>query len=239
MTQSTIFSRVGQLVRANINDILDRAEDPEKMLDQLVRDYSNAIDEARTEVASTIGNLRIAEDDHRKTVAAAADWGDKAAAASRKADSAGDTAEEERFNALAKEALTRQVSLERQAETEASKIAADTAVVDQLKDGLTKMEQRLSDLRTKRQELVSRAKMAKAQSTVQGAIKAVNAADPTSDLSRFEDRIRQQEAQVRGQNELAAESLDEQFKSLESDEIASEADARLAALKGKTPVGSA
>lgn len=242
MTSQTIFSRVGQLVRANINDIIDRAEDPEKMLDQLVRDYTNAISEARTEVATTVGNLRIAEDDHDKTLGNIDDWGRKASAASRKADearTAGNTTEADRFDNLAKEALLRQVSLERQSETEATKIAADTQVVDQLKDGLQKMEKRLDDLRSKRQELVSRAKMAKAQATVQTAVSAVNAADPTSDLSRFEDRIRAQEAQVRGQNELAAESLDAQFESLESSADEAEADARLAALKSQSKVGSA
>ena len=93
------------------------------------------------------------------------------------------------------------------------------------------MEQKLTTLQDKRSELVNRAKMAQAQETVQKAVGAVNAADPTSDLSRFEDRIRQQEARVKGMAELQSETLEEQFATLEDDAVSAEADARLAALK--------
>ena len=63
MAQSSILGRISQLVRANINAILDSAEDPEKMLDQLVRDFTNNIAEAEEATAQTIGNLRMVEDD--------------------------------------------------------------------------------------------------------------------------------------------------------------------------------
>ncbi len=86
MAQTTILGRIGQLVRANINAMLDSAEDPEKMLDQLVRDFTNNIAEAEEAVAQTVGNLRLLEDDQREAQQAQQDWGDKARAASRKAD---------------------------------------------------------------------------------------------------------------------------------------------------------
>ena len=64
MTQKqTILGRVSQLAKANINALLDRAEDPEKMLDQLVRDYTNSIAEAEEAVAQTIAHVRMAEGD--------------------------------------------------------------------------------------------------------------------------------------------------------------------------------
>ena len=66
MAQTSILGRVSQLVRANINAILDGAEDPEKMLDQLVRDFTDNIAEAEDAVAQTIGNLRLIEDDARR-----------------------------------------------------------------------------------------------------------------------------------------------------------------------------
>ena len=78
MAQSSILGRVSQLIRANINAILDSAEDPEKMLDQLVRDFTNNIAEAEDAVAQTIGNLRLIEDDAREARQAAAEWLDKA-----------------------------------------------------------------------------------------------------------------------------------------------------------------
>ncbi len=85
--KQSILGRIGQLTRANINALLDKAEDPEKMLDQLVRDYTNSIAEAEDAVAQTIGNLRLAEADHAEDVAAVKEWGAKALAASQKADS--------------------------------------------------------------------------------------------------------------------------------------------------------
>lgn len=237
MTQ-TIFSRVSQLVRANLNDLIDRAEDPEKMLDQLVRDFSNAITEATNEVAVTVGSLRMTEEDLSNAHLHVEEWGRKAQAASRKGDderSTGNTVEADRLDGLAKIALQKQISFEGQVTTLTAKVASDTTVVNGLKDGLQKMQLKLDTLRDKRQELVSRAKMVRAQQTVQQAVGAINAADPTSDLARFEDRIRNQEAQVKGMAELESESIDEQFAGLDRDSASIEADSRLAALKQKTP----
>ena len=86
MSKQSIFGRIAQLTRANINSLLDQAEDPSLMLDQLVRDYTSSISEAESAVAQTIGNLRLIEQDHAEDVAAAADWERKARAASGKAD---------------------------------------------------------------------------------------------------------------------------------------------------------
>ena len=61
MAKQSIFGRISQLVRANVNALIDQAEDPEKMLDQLVRDYSNSIADAESAIAQTIGNLRMQE----------------------------------------------------------------------------------------------------------------------------------------------------------------------------------
>ncbi|MGB3414117.1 MAG: PspA/IM30 family protein, partial [Microbacteriaceae bacterium] len=167
------------------------------------------------------------------------DWGNKAAAASRKGDeftASGDAAEAERFNNLAKIALQRQLQHEREAKTAEPTIFSQQQVVLQLKGGLDQMRQRLNQLTSKRDELISRAKVAKAQSQVHDAIKSVNLLDPTSELGRFEEKIRREEALVRGKNELAASSLDAQFSSLEDLGELSEIDARLAALKtGKKP----
>lgn len=239
MAQQTILGRVSQMVRANVNDLLDRAEDPEKMLDQLVRDYTNAISDAKSEVATTVGNLRLTEQDLRETRESAEAWGRKAAAASRKADEAETSDTADQFNSLATTALTKQIGLEKQATALQAKVDADTITVNGLKEGLTKMEVKLGELKDKRQELISRAKMAQAQVNVQQAVASVNAADPTSELARFEERIRRQEAQAKGLAEVQSNSLDDQFASLEDDEVAVEAEARLAALKGKTPVGAA
>ncbi|MCK9519000.1 MAG: PspA/IM30 family protein [Dehalococcoidia bacterium] len=233
---TTILGRMGQLVRANINAMLDRAEDPEKMLDQLIRDFTNNIREAEEAVAQTVGNLRLLEDDNREAQQAKSEWGGKAAAASRKADElrmAGNLAEADRFDELAKVALRRQISFEEQTKTFATQIAQQTELTEKLKDGLNKLRQRREDLVQKRDELVARAKMAKAQIQVQEAVRDVSVMDPTSELTRFEESIRREEARARGMEEVAASSLEEQFAALDASEDELEVETRLAALKAE------
>jgi phage shock protein A len=234
MAKQSIFGRIAQLTKANVNNLIDQAEDPRLMLDQLVRDYTNSIADAKDAVAETIGNLRLLEQDHREDVDAAADWGNKALAASKKGDelrSAGNSAEADKFDNLAKVAIGRQMSSEKEARDAEPTIAQQTEIVAKLKTGLTQMEQKLQDLSNKRNELVARSKMAEAQSKVNTAIGSIDVMDPTSEIGRFEEKIRREEAKVVGQQELQASSLDAQFESLENLDSQTEVEARLAQLK--------
>ncbi len=234
MVKQSIFGRIAQLAKANINALLDAAEDPALMLDQMVRDYSNNIAEAESAIAETIGNLRLLEQDHEEDVANAQDWGNKALAASRKGDelrAAGNSADADKFDNLAKVALGRQLSAENEAKSAAPTIASQTEVVDKLKQGLDGMRGKLTELSSKRDELIARAKTADAQKQVMDAMKSIDLLDPTSEISRFEDKIRREEAKVLGQQELAASSLDAQFEQLADNDKVVEVDARLAALK--------
>ena len=242
MTKQSIFGRISTLVRANVNALIDQAEDPQKMLDQLVRDYTGNIAEAESAIAETIGNLRLMERDYQEDIQSATEWGNKALAASRKADemrTAGKSADADKFDNLAKIALSRQISSESEARGAEPTIASQTEVVAKLKDGLNGMKQKLEQLKSKRSELIARAKTAEAQTKVHDAIKSVNVLDPTSDLGRFEDRVRRQEAIAQGKQELAASSLDSQFESLEDLGELTEVEARLAALKSGTPAPQA
>ena len=230
---SSILGRIGQLVRANVNALIDEAEDPEKMLDQLIRDFTDNIREAEEAVAQTVGNLRLLEDDNREAVEAADEWGRKAIAASRKADElrASNPAEADKFNELAKVALKRQLGFENQGKTFSNQIAQQAELTEKLKAGLNKVREKREELVQKRDELVSRAKLAQAQRQVQAAVRDVSIMDPTSELGRFEERIRREEALARGMEEVAVSSLDEQFDQLEDAEDDIEIEARLAQLK--------
>ena len=238
--KQSILGRVGQLTRANINSLLDKAEDPQKMLDQLVRDYTNSIAEAEDAVAQTIGNLRLAEADHTEDVAAVKEWGNKALAASQKADSlrSSNPTDADKFDQLAKVALSKQIGFEGEAKESAPMIASQTEVVEKLKTGLIGMKGKLTELQTKRDQLVARAKTAEAQASVQDAVKSIDILDPTSEVSRFEDKVRREEARVAGQAEIAASSLDSQFEELEASTTDAEVEARLSELKGLGAAGT-
>lgn len=232
--KQSILGRIAQLTRANINALIDKAEDPQLMLDQLVRDYTNNIAEAEQAVAQTIGNLRLAEQDYNADVAAVTEWQNKAQAASRKSDelrSAGDAAGADRYDNLTKIALQKQIGYEQEVKSAEPMLASQREVVDKLKHGLTVMKDKLGDLKVKRDQLAARAKTAEAQAQVQDAIGSMNVLDPTSEIGRYEDQIRRQEAMVAGRAEINANTLDAQFAELESDADSLEVDARFAALK--------
>ncbi len=241
MAQTTILGRIGQLMRANINAMLDSAEDPERMLDQLVRDFTNNIAEAEEAVAQTVGNLRLLEEDHREAQQALTDWGSKAEAAARKADEArtsGNSADASRFEELAKIAIRRQISFESSVKTFESQIAQQTELTESLKDGLNKLRAKREELVQKRDELVSRAKMASAQRQVQEAVREVSVMDPTSELNRFEERVRREEAMARGMSEVAASSLEEEFASLDDADTEVEVESRLSQLRSGAGTGA-
>lgn len=235
MQKQSILGRIQQLVRANVNAMIDRAEDPAKMLDQLIIDFTNNIADAEEAVAQTIANVRVAEADLDIDRETAEEWGRKAAAASSKADqlrSAGDTAGADRFDELARVALVRQIAFEKDVKEAEPRIAAQNETVEQLKQGLTVMKTKLEDLRSRRDQLVGRARTVQAQAQMQESMRSIDVMDPTGDLARFEERIRRQEALVQGREEAQATSLEDQFAELEGVDEDAEVEARLAALKG-------
>ncbi|SOC53917.1 PspA/IM30 family protein [Ornithinimicrobium cerasi] len=235
MTQKqTILGRISQLARANVNSLLDRAEDPEKMLDQLIRDYTNSIAEAEEAVAQTIANVRMAESDLQADREAASEWGRKASAASAKAEQmrgGGDPDGAFKFDNLARVALGRQIQHENDVRTTEPAIAQQNSTVEQLKDGLTQMKTKLEDLKSRRGTLVARARSAEAQGKVQEAMASIDVMDPTSDLARWEESIRRQEAVVQGRSEAQATRLEDQFAELETSGEDAEIEARLQQLK--------
>lgn len=239
MQKQSIFGRIAQLAKANINSILDQAEDPQKMLDQMLRDYTNNIAEAESAIAQTIGNLRLMQQDREEDARNASDWGNKALAASSRADqerAKGDDARASKYDNLAKVAIQRQMQAESEVRSSDPTIASQEQVVEKLKSGLEQMKTKRQQLVAKRDELVARAKAAEAQNQVHDAIKSIDIMDPGSEVSRFEEKIRREEARVLGANELAASSLDSQFEELEDLGEELEVEARLAALKqGKSP----
>jgi phage shock protein A len=235
---SDILGRIGTILKANINDAIDRAEDPQKMIDQYIRDYTNDISEAEQAVAQAVGNLRLAEDDLKRAQADVDDWGSKAQAAATRATQVPNDAA--RFDDLAKAALKNQIAAESRAKTLTESVAQQTIFVNKLKDALNGLRAKREELVNKRDELVARQKMAEAQRQVQESFQSINVGDPTSDIARMEEKVRREEAMARGMAEVSASSIDSQFEALEDTHTDLEVEARLAQLKGgSTPTTEA
>ena len=182
MAQQSILGRITQLARANINALIDSAEDPEKMLDQMVRDYTNSIAEAEEAVAQSIGNLRMMEADQREAVEAAGDWGNKAAAAANKAEelrAAGSTAEADSSTTWRGSPSSGRSTSRARPRTSGASIAQQIGRGREAEDRPQHDGRQARGAQAKRDELVARAKMAEAQTKVHDALKSVDINDPT------------------------------------------------------------
>ena len=236
MAQTSILGRIGQLVRANVNAMLDQAEDPEKMLDQLIRDFTNNIAEAEEAVAQTVGNLRLLEDDAREAREAAGEWWPRprprqtgptrCAPRATRPRRTGSTASPRSPSAAScrssEQVRTFDAQIEQQ--TRAHRPA----------QGRPQQAPRSSARSWSRSATSwSPGEDGPGPDAGQQTLKEVSVLDPTSELNRFEEQIRRQEAQARGMAEVAASSLEDQFAELQSGEDELEVEARLAELKGK------
>lgn len=233
MVAQSILGRMTQMARANIHAILDDVEDPQQMLDQMVRDYTANISEAENAVAQTIGNLRLLEADSAEATKNAAEWQVKAQAASAKADQvrASNAADADKFDNLARIAIGKQIAYENDVKSFGPMIAEQTQVTEQLKQGVTQMRGKLDELRRKRDELVGRAKVTEARSRVQSSARSIDALDPSSEINRFEEMVRREEARLKGHEELKASTVDAQFEQLSASARDQEIESRLAAMK--------
>lgn len=202
-----ILDRMSTILRANINALLDQAEDPEKTLDQIIRDMGDAIRQARGQVAEMITQEKLLEADMQRNLNLSREWGSKAElAVSRGADD------------LAKEALRRKIDYERNAQAYTGQLQAQQEVVTKLKSDLEQLEAKYEGAIRNREALIARHRRAVAQQKVAQTTAQLTGMDPSSELARMEERIRLEEARAAAISEVNNRpTLDDQFASLESD----------------------
>ncbi len=215
----SIFDRMNQILRANINDLLSRAEDPEKMLNQILRDMEDSIEKGQAQVAEQIAQEKMMQADLESAKRNQDEWGKKAELAVSKG-----------MDDLAREALRRQEDYASQVDLYQKQIDVQHQAVQKLKAELNALEDKYEDARRNKEVLITRAKRAAAQQQIATASTKLAAVDYSSDLGQMERRIQEQEARVAASEELQQSSTDEQFKKLGQDD---EIEQKLAALKQK------
>lgn len=213
-----IMDRLSTLVRANINDLIDRAEDPEKMIDQILRDMESNIGQARQQVASMIAQEKELQADYNETTKLASEWGAKA----QRAVTAGK-------DDLAREALRRKRDNEQNANVYQQQLAVQEQTVTKLKEQLRQLEAKYQATMSQRDTLLARARRARAQEQVARTLTTFSPMDPSADLERMERKIRGSEAKAAAAVEMGDDSFDAQFRELDYD---SDIEAELARLKG-------
>ena len=202
-----LLDRVSTLLRANLNDLIEKAEDPERLLKQLVLDMENQLMQVKTQVAIAIADQHLLERKRLEHERQAEEWKRKAELAVAKG-----------HDDLARGALERALSVDRltkgfAAQAEDQKLEADT-----LRQTLHKLDQKLTETRAQCELLMAEHRRAK---VVGRATKARQTVGATQDqaLGRMKSRVRQHAAENAAAGEiLAPESLEDRFQSLEEHE---------------------
>lgn len=214
-----IFDRISRLVRANVNDTLDNAEDPEKMLEQLIRDMSEEIRQARGQVAAMIAQEKELAADKSEADRQSSEWQRRAelAVAQGKDD-------------LAREALRRKRDSDENGRIYGEQLAAQQQTVSRLKNQLQELENKLDSMESKRDALIARSRRAKAQQQVSETLTNLPHANAASEFERFERRIRTTEAKAAASTEMSELGHEDDFAALDHDFGVED---ELAALKSK------
>jgi len=202
MSKRGIIGRVAQLAHANVGAVVDTAEDPHDMTDQLARDYSATIAEAERAIAQLDTDRRVAADDQRADAEAAEQWAAAAAATSQTADelrAAGDAAAADRFDRLARVAIARELMAENDVEASQHAIVTQTESIETLSSGLSQMQTKLSALTRRPQRLTADSGAAQARRRGnESVIRNINVLDPASEVALFQDAVHHEEARLRG-----------------------------------------
>ncbi len=218
-----LLDRVSTLVRANLNDLIDRAEDPEKVIKQLIIDMNNQLIQVKTQVAAAIADEKRLYQRQQEAQQQADEWQSKAELAVEKGD-----------DDLAKQALARRNSYTQTAQGLQEQWQAQSAQVQTLKDALRQLETKVSEAEAKKDLLIARSRRARAEETVQKTLSGVRGVGAMSDFERLEEKVEQQEARAAAYTDISTDTLDQKFATLEQE---SEVDRQLRELKAKKGQG--
>ena len=223
-----IFSRIGTLFKSNVNEIISKAEDPAKMLNQVVLDMQNQLVEAKKQVAVSIADQKRLEKQRDEQADLAQEWERKAMLAVRAGD-----------ENLAREALKRKAEHGAQFAEFGKQAQLQKDSVDKLKDQLRTLNDKIEEAKRKKNILIARQKRAEAQKTIQDTMSGLSDTGAFDTFDRMSQKVDQIEAEAAASAELGSEltgdTLDQKFKALESGGAGT--DNALAELKAKMGLG--
>jgi phage shock protein A len=204
-----IFARLATLIKSNLNDLISRSEDPEKMLNQVVIDMANQLIEAKKQVAVSIADEKRLAKQAEQEAANAAEWERRAMLAIKAGD-----------DALAKEALARKKEHDQLHVAYKDQWQKQKQAVDQLKTALRLLNNKIEEAKRKKNALIARKKRAEAQKAIQETMGGLNNASAFETFDRMSTKIDQMEAEAEAASELAeqysGDTLAHKFGQLEA-----------------------
>jgi phage shock protein A len=216
-----LLERVTTLVRANLNDLIDKAEDPEKMLKQVILDMQNQLMQVKTQVAIAMADQHLLEKKQKETQEKAAEW-------ERKAELAVDKKQDD----LARVALERALSYRDLAEGFAEQVADQRVQVENLKSALLKLQQKLEEAQSKSTLLMAQHRRSRMLARASDAHLAMNGEDKTAAFDRMQNKVVRAEAISMAKAELVADNVDDRLAKLEKDDKIEQLLAQIKTRKG-------
>ena len=204
-----LLERVATLVRANLNDLVDKAEDPEKMIKQLILDMQNQLLQVKTQVAVAIADQHMLEKKQKENEEKLNEW-------MHKAELAVDKGQDD----LARGALERHESFKRLAESFKEQVDDQKVQVENLKSALGKLEQKLAEAEAKSDLLIAQHRRSRALGKASDAQMAMGDDSKAAAFDRMKRKVMHGEAVSQAKSEMVADNLDDKFAVLEkSDKI--------------------
>jgi phage shock protein A len=215
----SILGRIKDLVSANVNSMLDKAEDPEKMANEYLRQLTNELYEARTSVAAAMADETKLEQRRISSQRETDQWQSKAEAALRAGD-----------ETLAKAALARKVQSQKLAEQYQQQETAQEQQVTALQDALVNLETRIAEVKAKKELIIAKKNRAATQEAIQRATANMGRENAIDKLDALEEKVDDRLAKADAMAKLEQGSLENKFRNIEKDQ---EVDSELAELKRK------
>ena len=199
-----LLERVATLVRANLNDLIDKAEEPEKMIKQVILDMQNQLLQVKTQVAIAIADQHLLEKKQKENADKIAEW-------MRKAELAVDKKEDD----LARASLLRVESYRELTDNFAQQVTDQKAQVENLKAALRQLEQKLAEAEAKADVLIAQQRRARAISKASEARIASGDGSKAAAFNRMKRKVAHSEAVSQAKSEIAADNIDDRLAALE------------------------
>lgn len=213
-----LLDRLWRLIRANLNRLIDKAEDPEKILEQTVIDMQDDLIRLRQSVAQAIATQKRTERQQSQAELTAQEWQQRAQLALQKGD-----------ENLAREALVRKASYQETATALRSQLDQQRGIVDQMKQNMVLLERKLAEAKTKKDMYIARARSAQASQQLNEMLGQVGNSGAIAAFERMEEKVLQLEAQSQAIAELSNNTIEQRFAALESSDV----DEELAVMKAQ------
>ncbi len=222
-----VFSRISDILKSNINDLLDKAEDPEKMVKQIIIDMQKELTKATQNYGRAKASERLAQKKYEDAVKVSADWEGKAKAAISQGN-----------EELAKEALRRKVKADEDVASYKEMYESISAQTEAIGYQVEVLKAKLDEAKSRQAMLIARSKMAETRSAIARSQGNFDGSSAVEKFNRMEEKVQRKEAEADAFSEIAGSADDDLTESFEEIESNAKVDAEFARLMAEMNGGA-